>query len=71
MAGGADWLEVGTPLIKAAGLDAVRALKERFPDRVIVANLKIMDAGRVEVEYAAKVGAGVVSVLAAADDATI
>lgn len=69
--GGADWLEAGTPLIKSVGLDAVRQLKERFPDKVIVADLKIMDAGRIEVEYAAKAGASVVTVLAAASDTTI
>ncbi|HEY3376336.1 MAG TPA: 3-hexulose-6-phosphate synthase [Armatimonadota bacterium] len=71
VAGGADWLEAGTPLIKSAGLDAVRRLKERFPQVTIVADLKIMDAGRIEVEYAAKAGAGVISVLAAASDTTI
>ena len=31
VAGGADWLEAGTPLIKSEGLDAVRALREKFP----------------------------------------
>jgi len=71
VAGGADWLEAGTPLIKSVGLDAVRRLKERFPQLTIVADLKIMDAGRIEVEYAAKAGAGVVTVLGAASDATI
>lgn len=71
VAGGADWLEAGTPLIKSAGLDAVRRLKERFPEQTIVADLKIMDAGRTEVEYAAKAGAGVITVLAAASDTTI
>src|SRR5665647_521207 len=69
--GGADWLEAGTPLIKSEGLEAVRALKERWPDRTIVADMKTMDAGRAEVEFAAKAGAGVVGVLGAASDATI
>ena len=71
VAGGADWIEAGTPLIKAEGLQAVRALKAEFPERTIVADMKTMDAGRVEVEYAAKAGAGVVGVLGAASDATI
>jgi 3-hexulose-6-phosphate synthase/6-phospho-3-hexuloisomerase len=70
-AGGADGLEVGTPLIKSEGLDAVRAMKQRFPDRVIIADMKTIDAGRAEVEIAAKAGAGVVVVLAGASDATI
>lgn len=71
VAGGADWLEAGTPLIKSEGLQAVRELKTRWPDHVIVADMKTMDAGRAEVEYAAKAGARVVGVLGAASDATI
>jgi 3-hexulose-6-phosphate synthase/6-phospho-3-hexuloisomerase len=69
--GGADWLEAGTPLIKSEGLEAVRELKARYPDHVVVADMKTMDAGRAEVEYAAKAGARVVGVLGAASDATI
>ncbi len=69
--GGADWLEAGTPLIKAEGLQAVRALKAEFPGVTIVADMKTMDAGRTEVEYAAKAGASVVGVLGVASDATI
>lgn len=71
VAGGVDWLEAGTPLIKSEGLQAVRELKARWPDRVIVADMKTMDAGRGEVECAAKAGARVVGVLGAASDATI
>jgi 3-hexulose-6-phosphate synthase/6-phospho-3-hexuloisomerase len=71
VAGGADWLEAGTPLIKSEGLDSVRKLRAKFPDKVIVADMKTMDAGRVEVEIAAKAGADVVGVLAAASDSTI
>jgi 3-hexulose-6-phosphate synthase/6-phospho-3-hexuloisomerase len=71
VAGGADWLEAGTPLIKSEGLEAIRQLKSRWPDRIIVADMKTMDAGRAEVECAAKAGARVVGVLGAASDATI
>lgn len=69
--GGARRLEAGTPLIKSEGLDIVRTLRSEFPDATIVADMKIMDAGRVEVEAAAKAGADVVAVLGAASDATI
>ena len=69
--GGADWIEVGTPLIKSEGMQAVRTLRERFPDHEIVADMKIADTGAVEVEMAAKSGAGVVCILADADDAVI
>jgi len=70
-AGGAQWLEAGTPLIKSEGLEAVRALRREFPDHTIVADMKTMDAGRIEVETAAQAGANVVTVLGGASDATI
>ncbi|MFH1782374.1 MAG: 3-hexulose-6-phosphate synthase [Candidatus Omnitrophota bacterium] len=69
--GGVDWLEAGTPLIKSEGLNVIRELRKRFPKKTIVADMKIMDAGRVEVEIAAKAGANIVCVLGAASDATI
>ncbi len=70
-AGGADWLEAGTPLIKSEGLDCLRALRRRFPQKTLVADMKIMDVGRIESESAFKAGANVVCVLGVADDSTI
>lgn len=70
-AGGVDWIEAGTPLIKSEGLQVVRKLREIFPDKTIVADMKIMDAGRIEVEAAAKAGANIVDVLGTASNATI
>ncbi|WP_456366357.1 bifunctional 3-hexulose-6-phosphate synthase/6-phospho-3-hexuloisomerase [Thermococcus sp.] len=69
--GGAHWLEVGTPLIKEEGMRAVELLKRRFHDRKIVADLKTMDTGALEVEMAARHGADVVSILGVADNKTI
>ena len=71
IAGGVDWLEAGTPLIKSEGLHAVRELRRLFPNVTIVADMKIMDAGRTEVETAAKAGANIVDVLGASSDATV
>jgi 3-hexulose-6-phosphate synthase/6-phospho-3-hexuloisomerase len=71
VAGGADWLEAGTPLIKAEGLNSVRALRKQFPRHILVADMKTMDAGRIEMESAAKAGANVAIVLGAASDATL
>ena len=71
VAGGVDWLEAGTPLIKSEGLQAIREIKTRWPHLTVVADMKTMDAGRAEVECAAKAGAQVVGVLGAASDATI
>lgn len=69
--GGADWLEAGTPLIKSEGMEIVRKLKQTFPDKTLVADMKTMDTGAFETEMAAKAGADVVCVLAASDDSTI
>jgi 3-hexulose-6-phosphate synthase / 6-phospho-3-hexuloisomerase len=71
VAGGVDWIEAGTPLIKSEGLNAVRELRRHFPNQVIVADMKTMDAGRAEVEAAAKAGANIIDVLGAASDATV
>ena len=69
--GGADWLEVGTPLIKSEGLQAVRVLRKKFPKVTIVADMKTMDVGRIETEAAAKAGADIMCVLGLASDSTI
>lgn len=69
--GGADWLEAGTPLIKSEGLEAVRRLRAEFPRHTLVADMKTMDAGRAEVEMAAKAGADIVLVLGLASDSTL
>jgi 3-hexulose-6-phosphate synthase/6-phospho-3-hexuloisomerase len=71
VAGGADILEVGTPLLKAEGLEAVRMLHREFPHLPVVCDAKTMDAGRAEVEIAAKAGASIATVLAVASDSTI
>lgn len=68
---GVDWLEVGTPLILAEGLRAVRALRERFPDHPLVADLKTMDGGYLEAEMMARAGADLVVVMGRAHEATI
>ncbi|HEY5502166.1 MAG TPA: orotidine 5'-phosphate decarboxylase / HUMPS family protein, partial [Candidatus Anoxymicrobiaceae bacterium] len=69
--GGVDWIEIGTPLIKSEGLNAVRAMRQAFPNHKIVADMKTIDAGRTEVETAAKAGANIIDVLGASSDATI
>jgi 3-hexulose-6-phosphate synthase len=68
---GVDWLEGGTPLIIAEGMHGVRALRQRFPQAPIVADLKTMDGGYLEAEVMAKAGATHVVVMARAHDETI
>jgi 3-keto-L-gulonate-6-phosphate decarboxylase len=71
VAAGVDWLEAGTPLLLAHGLRAVEALRARFPDHPIVADLKTMDGGYLEAEMMAKAGANLVVVMGRAHEATI
>ncbi len=69
--GGADWIEVGTPLIKSEGMQAIRSMRDYFPDSIIVADMKVADTGTMEVEMAAKAGADIVCILADADDSVV
>jgi len=67
--GGADWLEAGTPLIKAEGMNIIRELK-KF-NKKIVADMKTIDVGAIEAEMAAKAGADVICILGLASNETI
>lgn len=71
VAGGADWIEAGTPLIKSEGMDSVRELKKALPGIKIIADMKTVDTGAMEVEMAAKAGADIVAMLASSDNSTI
>lgn len=66
-----DIIEVGTPLVKIEGLEVLREIKSRWPDKFLFADLKTMDAGALEAELALNAGADAVSVLAVAADRTI
>ena len=68
---GITWVEAGTPLIKSEGLEVLRSLRQKFPEACLVADMKTMDAGRVEVDAAHRSGADVAMVLAVSSDATI
>lgn len=68
---GVDWLEAGTPLIIAEGMNGVRALRKEFPKVPIVADLKTMDGGWLEAELMAKAGATHVVVMERAHPETI
>lgn len=69
---GVDILEIGTPLIKAEGVRrAVTITRNRFPEAIILADMKTADVGALEVELAANSGADIVTVLGTADDEVI
>lgn len=69
--GGADWIEAGTPLIKSEGMNSVREMKKSLPGAKIVADMKTVDTGAMEVEMAAKAGADIVAMLSTSDNSTI
>ena len=68
---GVDWLEAGTPLIIAQGMAAVQAMRDRWPQVPIVADLKTMDGGWLEAELMVKAGATHLVVMAQAHEETI
>lgn len=67
----ADLIEVGSPLVMAEGMAAVKYVRERYPDKPILADCKIMDASAYMVPKAAEAGANIVTVLAVAHDFTL
>ena len=69
--GGADIIEVGTPLIKCAGANVIKSVKDFCEGVLILADLKTLDAGWLETEIAARNGADIVSISALAHNKTI
>ena len=66
-----DIAEIGTPLVYREGMDAVRRIRDAYPQLTLAADLKIMDAGEAEADIAFHAGADIVTVMAVAADATI
>ena len=66
-----DIIEVGTPLSKAAGMLAVRTIREMCPDTLILADIKSPDVGGGEAKMAFDAGADWMTVLGAAPLDTI
>ena len=55
-------LEAGTPLVKKFGTDVIGKIRELAPDAFIIADLKTLDVGRVEVKIAADETADAVAI---------
>jgi 3-hexulose-6-phosphate synthase len=66
-----DILEIGTPCIKANGVELVKALNAAHPNKLILVDLKTMDAGEYEATPFYEAGGDIATVLGAADMATI
>ncbi|UOA09999.1 3-hexulose-6-phosphate synthase [Methylobacter sp. S3L5C] len=65
-----DIFEIGTPCIKHNGINLVRELRERFPDKLLLVDLKTMDAGEYEATPFYAAGADIVTVLGVSGLAT-
>lgn len=66
-----DIIELGTPLMIAEGARVVKEVKARYPDKIVFADIKVMDGGAIVPKSVLEAGADMVSVLAAADNSTI
>ena len=68
---GVDFIEVGDPLIKRIGLDAIRVVKETCPQVRVVAEMMSADWGRDQVTMAAQAGADAVLLIGPATTASV
>lgn len=66
-----DVVEVGTPLCKSAGLEAIRAVREVCPDKLIYADFKTPDVGALEAQMAFDAGADFMTVIGGAPLITV
>jgi 3-hexulose-6-phosphate synthase len=66
-----DIFEIGTPSIKHNGIALVKEFKKRFPNKLLLVDLKTMDAGEYEAAPFFAAGADITTVLGVAGLATI
>lgn len=62
-----DIFEVGICLIYKYGENSVRSFKEKFPDKIILANSQIIEKGKDGAQIFAQAGADWITVMAGAD----
>lgn len=67
----ADWIEVGTSLIKEFGMDSVRRLRSAAPDRLLLADIKTNDNAAYEFGLCFNAGADAATVMGTADTQTL
>ena len=66
-----DIIEAGTLLLAAEGHRCIKLLRALYPEKIIVADLKMADAGRVLAPMMLDAGADYLSVICAADAITM
>ncbi len=66
-----DWIEVGTSLIKEYGIESIYKIKQAFPDKTIVADIKTIDNAEYEFTMYYQAGADVATVMGVSPSPTI
>jgi 3-hexulose-6-phosphate synthase len=66
-----DWIEVGTSLIKEFGVASIKEMKQAFPNKQIVADIKTIDNARYEFELCFDAGADIATVMGVSPLVTI
>jgi 3-hexulose-6-phosphate synthase len=66
-----DIIEIGTGVIKEYGMAIIRDMRQLFPDKLILADMKTCDAGKHEARQAFEAGADITTVMAFSSDITI
>ncbi len=64
-------LEAGTPLIKKFGIDIVKFIREFHPSSYIIADMKTLDVGWLEVQISAEASANAVAISGLAPNETL
>lgn len=66
-----DLFEIGTSLIKEFGMESIRAFRKVFPNKVLLADMKIIDNALYEANIAFLAGADVITVMGCSPTVTI
>lgn len=70
IAGIADIVEIGTPLLKRFGIGAISTARELCPNTPVLADTKTVDGGDLEAEMVFSAGARLMTVLSSTSNAT-
>lgn len=66
-----DIVEIGSPLIYAEGFRAVTIMKKKYPELLVLADLKIVDGGFEIADAAFKAGADIVTTIGMTNNETL
>lgn len=66
-----DIVEIGTPMIIKYGVEAVKVVKNTYPELTVLSDVKIMDGGEYEAQTCVDAGADIITVMGVANESTI